>query len=397
MYVVNQQSEEQLIGGYTGRLFVVMSLGWLGFQIGRSALPPLLPAIMEDLLISPVEAGAALTVLWATYSFFHFPGGRLADQLSRKTVLIGGLLAVFVGFLLLSAAFAYPVFLVSAAIIGAGSGFFFIAMRSATADLFVEKRAQAFGIQTSFGNVGAATSAGIAVAALAIGSWRSPFLPLAGFFALVILFTHKWSREQYIFEKVEIGIFDTGKRVFGTVASRRTLLAYILLIFSWQGMINFLPTFLQADKGLSATWASAGFAVIYITGIGIGPVAGMLGDRMQKLPVAVGAVFLMISGLSIIVSFDTSLAIGSALVIFAVGFWSFPPVMQAYLMGTFADDSMASDLGAFKTIYSGIGSLGPTYIGVVASWWSYTAAYSGLIACLLISLALLVLIWITDS
>ena len=394
---MSHQSEEQLLGGYTGRLFAVMSLGWLGFQVGRSALPPLLPAIMDDLMITPVEAGAALTILWATYSFFHFPGGRLADQLSRKTVLIGGLLAVFVGFLLLSVAFAYPVFLISAAIIGAGSGFFFIAMRSATADLFVEKRAQAFGIQTSFGNVGAAASAGIAVVALAIGSWRSPFLPLAAFFALIILFAHKWSRERYILEKVDIGIIDTGKRVFGTVASRRTLVAYILLMFSWQGMINFLPTFLQAAKGLSSVWASAGFAVIYITGIGIGPVAGMVGDRIQKLPVAAGAVFLMICGLTLIVSFSSPLAIGSALIIFAVGFWSFPPVMQAYLMGTFADDSMASDLGAFKTIYSGIGSLGPTYIGIVASWWSYTAAYTGLIACLLISLALLLLIWHTNS
>lgn len=394
---MNQLSEEQLLGGYTGRLFAVMSLGWLGFQIGRSVLPPLLPAIMEDLVITPVQAGAALTVLWATYSLFHFPGGRLADQLSRKTVLIGGLLAVCIGFLLLSVAFAYPVFLISATIIGAGSGFFFIAMRSATADLFVEKRAQAFGIQTSFGNVGAAASAGIAVAALAIGSWRSPFLPLAAFFALVILLAHKWSRERYILETVEIGVLDTGKRVFGTVTSRRTLLAYVLVMFAWQGMINFLPTFLQADKGLSTTWASVGFAVIYVTGIGIGPLAGIVGDRIQKLPVAAGAVLFMTCGLLIITSFSSPLAIGIALVIFAVGFWSFPPVMQAYLMGTFADDSMASDLGAFKTIYSGIGSLGPTYIGIAASWWSYTAAYTGLIGCLLVSLFLLILIWYTGT
>lgn len=87
------------------------------------------------------------------------------------------------------------------------------------------------------------------------------------------------------------------------------------------------------------------------------------------------------------------MGIALALVTFSAGIMPFPPVMQAHLMENFLDKNIGGDFGAFKTIYSGIGSLGPLYVGLIASWRDYTTAYLGLACCLLVSGAVILLIY----
>jgi MFS family permease len=81
-------------------------------------------------------------------------------------------------------------------------------------------------------------------------------------------------------------------------------------------------------------------------------------------------------------------SIVASILLLAIGFRSFAPVTQAYLMDSFPEESMGGDLGAVRTVWGVIASLGTTYVGLVAGWWSYTAAYVGLIGCLGVSLAL---------
>ncbi|USZ69909.1 hypothetical protein NGM10_16010 (plasmid) [Halorussus salilacus] len=69
---------------------------------------------------------------------------------------------------------------------------------------------------------------------------------------------------------------------------------------------------------------------------------------------------------------------------------SFPPVMQTFLMGVFPDSSMGGDMGATRTVYLGVGAVGPAYVGYVAEVASYTAAFVGLAVCLLAAAGILV-------
>lgn len=48
-------------------------------------------------------------------------------------------------------------------------------------------------------------------------------------------------------------------------------------------------------------------------------------------------------------------------------------------------DRVSGDLGGMRTVYIGVGSLGPTYIGFVAGDASYGVAFSGLAGCLAVS------------
>jgi fucose permease len=58
----------------------------------------LLPTLIESLSIGGSEAGLLLSVMWATYALSQYPDGRLADQLTRKTVIVVGLSIATLGF-----------------------------------------------------------------------------------------------------------------------------------------------------------------------------------------------------------------------------------------------------------------------------------------------------------
>ena len=50
---------------------------------------------------------------------------------------------------------------------------------------------------------------------------------------------------------------------------------------------------------------------------------------------------------------------------------------------------MAGDLGGMRSLYIGLGSLGPTAVGFVAGRANYTIAFAGLAGCLLAAVTLI--------
>jgi MFS family permease len=125
----------------------------------------------------------------------------------------------------------------------------------------------------------------------------------------------------------------------------------------------------------------------------VGPLAGLVGDRYSKLTVAGSGVFVAAVGLLVLTQVNSLVLISGSVVVFAIGLMAYPPVMQAYLLDTFSDASMGGDFGAFKTVYSGIGSLGPSFVGYVGGEWNYTIAYLGLVGSLCLGVVFLGFVW----
>jgi MFS family permease len=385
-YTVSAATErERLVTGYSGRLFLTVSLGWLSIQLGRQLLPPLLPNVIDDLAITSTQAGFALTLMWGLYALLQFPSGRLSDRLSRKTLLVSGLVLLGAGSLVVSQTASYLTFLVGVAIVGVGAGMYPTAARALVSDLFVARRGQAFGLHTASGDLGNALAAGAAVATVAVATWQAAFLPMVALFGGLVLAVHAWSREAYVVETVGLDVRATGRRLFGNARLRWFLVAYTLFAFTWQSTTGFLPTFLQAEKSFSVGLASAAFAFLFLVGMVVKPVAGLFGDRFGRPPVAVGALCLALSGLASVAFVENTAVLFVGIGVFAAGLNSFEPVMQALLMDVFPDAEMGGDLGGMRTVYITLGSLGPTYVGVVADARSYTVAFAGLVGVLFLS------------
>ncbi|WP_435177339.1 MFS transporter [Halorussus sp. AFM4] len=394
----DDEVRERLLTGYTGRLLLTVSLGWTAIQTGRLVLSPLLPSVMADLAITEFQAGLAFTLLWGLYALGQYPSGRLSDRLTRKSLLVAGLSLVVVGFAALASAPTYLFYLAGAAVVGAGAGLYPTPARALVSDLFVERRGQAFGLHTASGDVGGAAAAGLAVAVLAVAGWRTAFAPVVAVLAGTALALHVWAREAYDRprtdrEAVAAGVADartTAARLWANPRLRWYLLAYALYAFTWQSAAGFLPTFLRVAKGFPADLASGGFAALFLVGAVVKPLAGSLGDRFPRAAVAAGALAVAAGALAGLLAASGTVAVGLAVVAFAAGLMAYPPVMQALLMDTFPDGSMGGDLGATRTVYIGLGSLGPSYVGFVAGRASYEAAFAGLLGCLLVGAAVVV-------
>lgn len=370
--------EKSLIRGYEGRLLVAISAGWLAIQAGRLVLSPMLPSIRDDLGLTGTEAGAAFTVIWGLYAILQYPSGRLSDVLSRKLLLVSGLGLVAGGFALLGVAGTYPAFLLGAVVVGFGAGLYPTAARALVSDLFVERRGRAFGFHTASGDLGGVAAAGLSAVVVAIAVWRVAFLPVIAAVLAVGLALHVWVRESYALGRAPLAVRATAKRLVGQSATRRLLIAYTLYAFVWQAATGFLPTFLRTGKELPAWVGTVAFALLFGVGVVVKPTAGYVSDRVPRdrlAPAVAGAGAVALLALVVVPGIPGSLL---ATVVFAAGLMSFPPVMQAHLMDTFPSDSAGGDLGGMRTVYIGLGSVGPTYVGVVADAASYRLAFLGL-------------------
>ncbi len=381
--------EERLFRGQGGRMLLALSLGNATIALGALVLSPLLPTIIDSLEISPLAAGIALSVMWGLNAAGQFPGGRLSDQLTRKTLLVAGLLGLTVGFAVLAVSPTFLVFLLGTAIVGLSSGLFPSTAYATLSDLFDAKRGRAFGIYTAHWDLGGTLAAGLAVAVLAAFTWRAAFLPVLVLAVGVALLVHRFSDEPYRLSRVGLDVRGTGRRLLGDGHVRLVLLAYSLYLFTWQGAVSFLPTLLQVERGFSPAFAGGGFAVLFAIGIVVKPLSGTVGDRLGRTRVAFGALLTGALGLAVLILAPNAPLIVVGIVVFAVGLMAFSPPMLAYVMSLFPATSAGGDFGAVRTIYLGIGSLGPTYVGLVASVASYTAAFAGLVCALAASALLL--------
>jgi predicted MFS family arabinose efflux permease len=382
--------EERLVTGYTGRLLVAVSLGWAFIQAGRLSISPLLPSITADLGLSSTSAGVGITALWGTYALMQYPSGRLSDRLSRKTLLVGGLALACAGFLFLSSAPTYAVFLAAAVVIGLGAGLYPTPARGLVSDLFVRRRGQAFGLHTASGDAGGVVAAGLATVVVVVATWRAGFLPVVAVLALVAVSLHLWSREEYVLARVDLAVGTTVRRLLREPQLRWLLLAYALFAFTWQSSVGFLPTYLQVGKGFTAATANTGFAALFVVGAVVKPLSGGLGDRLPRGLLAAGVLGVGATALAGVILAATPLVATVAVACYAAGLMAYPPVMQAYLMDSFPTESMGGDLGAMRTVYIGLGALGPTYVGAVADLVDFRTAFVGLVGCLLASSLLIV-------
>jgi MFS family permease len=379
---------ERLTRGYGGRLFLAVSLGWLLLQGGRLVLSPLLPTVRADLGLSNAEAGFAFTMLWGLYALLQYPSGRLSDRLSRKTLLVAGLGLAAIGFGALGLAGSYRWFLLGAAVVGFGVGLYPTSARALLSDLYVERRGQAFGLHTAAGDFGGLLAAGLGTVVLAVATWRWAYLPVVIAVVALAVALHVWSREAYEVRRVDLAIAETGRRLLGARQLRGLLVAYVLFAFTWQATAAFLPTFLLVEKGFSPTIANAGFAAFFLVGATVKPIAGGLSDRVPRSLFVTTLLAVAAATMAGVLVADAVWLVAAGVVVFAAGLMAVPPVLQAYLMDTFSTESMGGDLGGMRSVYIGLGSLGPTVIGYVTDIASLTAGFAVLVGCLLIGAVL---------
>jgi len=381
-------NRESLIRGQSGRKLRLATTGTLTFATGQFALSPLLPSIIESLDISRFAAGIAMSMMFGITAVVRYPGGRLSDDLSRKTVIVAGLIVLIGGFSLLTAVQGYPSFVVGVTVVGIGIGLYSSSAVAWLSDLFIDKQGQALGVNNGSIYLAGILGALLATAALRANAWRSAFLPIVIALVALVPAVHVWNDEPYRFGRPEFDVRGTVARLLQSTRVRRMLVIGALFGISWQGAITFLPDFLQAEKAISATFANNLFALLFAIGIGSNLLAGRIADRFS-VPLLISAVAATTAGgLVGIIYVEHHAVLIANIVVLGAGLAAIWPALQSYMMNLFPDDSKGGDFGAFSTGYGVIASLGPSIVGFIVDQLSFTIAFLALACCLLLSAVL---------
>lgn len=365
------------------QLLAVSSLGYGSTFLGLALVSPLLPAVGETLRLGPLEAGVALWLLWAVRALAQYPSGRLSDQVTRKTLLVGGLVSAIVGVAVLGAAPTVLAFLVGAAVLGLGNGLYAPAAIALVSVRFADRRGQALGVLIGTADLAGAMAGILAVGLAGRASWRLGFLIVAVILAGTAGLLHRADPDPYVRPRgLSLDVRATGRRLFGHPDVRWAIAGFALWMVAFQGTVSFLPTLLIEEKAVSMAVAGGGFALLWVVGAIAKPVVGRLGDRFGHLPVATGTLVISVGGLTGVTVADRPAIVLGSVLVFAAGLLGTTPLVWAYVADASPNAAVGGDVGALRTVFEGVGSLGPLGVGVVAGWSGYGRAFAGLVACL---------------
>ena len=359
----------RLRGGGRGWALLAIAVGWLFILGGRFLVPAVLPQVKATFDLGNAGAGIAITVLWATYALTQSPAGLLVDRLGERRLLAGSLLLSAGGAAALGLAPTFPVFVLASAVLGLVTGLYGPARGTAISRTFPTNDGAALGAALAAGSVGSAVLPFLAGALVTGLGWRAivggmlaPYLAAAAF-AWWAVPPREGGTSPEPTPPAELA-GDVGR----AVRNRAVLIAVAavtLMLFAFQGLTAFLPTYLVEVKGFGQSTASALFALLFVGGAVAQAVGGNLADRLGERVVltataAVGAVTVAA------VPFVGGV-LPMALVVTLVGSrLAIAPVSNAYVIAVLPDEVTGTAWGVIRTAFFLLGATGSTVVGALA-------------------------------
>ena len=276
------RSSDALLRDGRGWLLAAVGIGWLAALGMRFVVPALLPQIRADLGVSNTAAGVAITVIWITYGGMQFPAGAMIDRLGERRLLVGSAALGGGSLLVFASAPVFGVFLLACAAFGLGTGLYGPARATVLSRTFETRDAAAFGVVLAAGSIGAAALPLLAgVLSVRIG-WRLAIGVFTPLFLLAAV--GLWRSVPPLEGHPARGVSprEVVGKLRGAIGQRAVIVAasaQTLLLFSFQGLTAFLPTYLVVERGMSQELGAAMLALVFASGAVFQFGAGGLADR----------------------------------------------------------------------------------------------------------------------
>lgn len=376
------------VSWFDKRLLIIMTSAAL-LNLVRRIFPPLMPSIIESISITSSAAGLSLTLMTIFFALSQYPSGRISDHSSRKTLVMIGLMALFCSMLILYLIPSFISFLIGISLVGLGGGTYLVASRLWIADNYFEKRGLAIGLHSASDDIGGILATVLAIVILALVSWRATFLITSFCLLPILLLSHLWLREKYVWSVPKFQFRKTVRGIVKREELKWVIVTFCLYLFTFYGLMSFLPLYLQLNKGLSPTVSNGAYGIFFLSGIVAKPSAGHLSDRFGRIRICLTSLSIAILGLGVLILASESLVIVLSIVFTSMGLKGSGPVLGTFLLDSFSTEDLGAEIGAVRGLYTSIGGLGPVIVGVIADFSGYTEAFSVLFLVLVISALLL--------
>ncbi|MGM0371790.1 MAG: MFS transporter [Halobacteriota archaeon] len=363
-----------------GPFLLALAFGWFLTLGARFLVPALLPVIKSEFAIQNAGAGLIVTVIWLTYGGMQFPAGVLTDRIGERVLLGTSTLLAAVSMIGFALAPTYEWFLLAAAAFGVATGLFGPARGTALTKRFDQFEGLAFGFVLGAGSIGAAALPLAATVLTEYIGWRwaigivGPAFFAAGLAILVVV-------PQTLPGSGPAGSLVQGIRRSGrALRTRRIALAVagiVIMLFIFQGLTAFYPTYLSAEGGLPASTASSLYALLFLAGGVFQLSAGRLADRFGYRRVLVGLSAVSVLPLVWLPWIDSLGWFTVVTVLIAIRL-ALGPMTNAYIIGSLPTESKGTIWGFVRTGFFVLGAFGSTVVGGVADLGYFDAALYGL-------------------
>lgn len=343
-------------------------------MIGFGIVLPLLPFYAEEFGATPLE----ITLIIASFSAMQLIAaplwGRSSDRTGRRVLLIAGLFASAISYLLFALAHSLPMLFLSRIAAGAAGGNISVAQAYVADSTEGSERARGMGL------IGAASGLGIMVGP-AIGGFFSQWglgasgyvaaalCGLNGLAAIVLLpesrhFTHGEGRDRT--SGGEAASFGGWLRALTRYPMRVLLGVYFLTIGSFAAMTSVLALYLERVFAVDAThmglvFTAAGGVTVVVRGVLVGRIVRRFGE---PLTVRFGALILGI-GIGGILFLPGRWWLALVIPLWAVGTGILFPSLASLISQATDARSQGSVLGGSQ-LAGGLGRvLGPVWAGML--------------------------------
>ena len=375
-----------------GAVLGTCTLAFFATMAARLAISPVVPSISEAFAVPNSAIGLALTGMWLGYALAQFPSGLLADRYGERRVILVAVGGTAVASTLLAFAPSYSVFLVGTAALGIVAGLHY-SVATSLLTRTTDQIGTAIGIHTA-----GAPVAGVLVpmAAGAVGAWMgwrwalvlgTAFaLPAVALVVSVIRARPPVRPEQSLWSRVRPGPL--------VELLRRPPIAITVALsaagmFVWQATASFLPTFLVAYHGYSASTAGLLFSAYFLVQGVSQPGLGALSDRIGRDEAASVAVGIGIVGYGLLIA-GANLGVAVAAVALAGIAMGWGAALMPKFMDHLDDHERSAGFGLIRTVYMVLGASGSVAVGLVADLFGWGVAFLGLAGLLVGMLGVLV-------
>ena len=365
--------------GSQGRLLAVIAFGWFLILGVRFLLPALLPQIKLTFAINNTTAGLAITVVWLGYGLMQFPAGILVDRFGVRTLLSLGLAlsALCVG--IVGSAPVFVAFLVACGLFGLANGLYGTTRGIALSQFFESNQGRAFGVVLGAGSVGSAVLPFLGTSVTGALGWRAAVgltVPLFALTALAMWLVVPIDTTETI-DGAEINVAEVVQTLRASFTNRSVVVSvvgYTLMLFTYQALTGFLPTYLIQQKGLDQQTASALFALLFVGGAVSQVIFGGATDRFGTRPVILALSATGVATLALMPLLSGVLPLALLIIVMSSRIAS-ASVMNPYIIASLPDEATGTGWGLLRTAFFSVGATGTTVVGVMSDSGLFDEAF----------------------
>jgi DHA1 family inner membrane transport protein len=359
-------------------MFAVLLFSYALNAMDRLVFPLLLPNVRKEYGFSISDAGLLSTIFTLGLACAGVPTGYLLSKLSRKSVVLIGILIFSAGTAATVLAHGFADMLIYRALTGIGEAMQVTVLIAIASNYFAEHRSSAVGTLGFTYGIGAIIGPILTSNLLSLnGDWRVPILVFGALglvaMALIMLTVKPWFSEVVDQDKENVAAATEGKFLNHNICVLICLsVLWGLTLYAFFGLY---PTFLRESLGYTPAQASY---IMSFFGVGtLGSIAGgWVGDRLSPRLILTGCFLIsaVLSYLLFLGTFGQGMLSLIAFVWGVIGAGAIFTNLIAYHVKALPLRLSSRGAGLFVTTFYGAASVSGYLLGYLVSSFGWQTA-----------------------